>query len=114
MVSSPAPDSASLGISVCLRSWKRAGTFAARDDWDGWAAVGNTPAADGDCDSDQDLCILRLRARNAARGFFGRLFWDVQADLLKCLLEGARIHAVLQDEFIAMIAPYVSLAVPEP
>jgi Putative prokaryotic signal transducing protein len=32
----------------------------------------------------------------------------VQADLLKCLLEGAGIHAVLQDEFIGMIAPYVS------
>ena len=34
----------------------------------------------------------------------------VQADLLKCLLEGAGIHAVLQDEFIGMIAPYVSPA----
>jgi hypothetical protein len=32
----------------------------------------------------------------------------VQADLLKCLLEGAGIHAVLEDEFIGMIAPYVS------
>ena len=32
----------------------------------------------------------------------------VQADLLKCLLEGAGIHAVLQDEFIGTIAPYVS------
>jgi hypothetical protein len=32
----------------------------------------------------------------------------VQADLLKCLLEGAGIHALLQDEFIGMIAPYVS------
>jgi hypothetical protein len=31
----------------------------------------------------------------------------VQADLLKCLLEGAGIHALLQDEFIGMIAPYV-------
>ena len=32
----------------------------------------------------------------------------VQADLLKCLLEGAGIHVVLEDEFIGMIAPYVS------
>ena len=32
----------------------------------------------------------------------------VQADLLKCLLEGAGVHAVLEDEFIGMIAPYVS------
>ena len=32
----------------------------------------------------------------------------VQADLLKCLLEGEGIHAVLGDEFIGMIAPYVS------
>jgi hypothetical protein len=32
----------------------------------------------------------------------------VQADLLKCLLEGAGIHAVLENEFIGMIAPYVS------
>jgi Putative prokaryotic signal transducing protein len=32
----------------------------------------------------------------------------VQADLLKCLLEGAGIHAVLEDEYIGMIAPYVS------
>jgi hypothetical protein len=31
----------------------------------------------------------------------------VQADLLKCLLEGAGIHAVLENEFIGMIAPYV-------
>ena len=31
----------------------------------------------------------------------------VQADLLKCLLEGAGIHAVLEDEFTGMIAPYV-------
>jgi Putative prokaryotic signal transducing protein len=32
----------------------------------------------------------------------------VQADLLKCLLEGAGIHAVLEDEYIGMIAPYIS------
>jgi hypothetical protein len=32
----------------------------------------------------------------------------VQADLLKCLLEGAGIHAVLENEFIGMIAPDVS------
>jgi Putative prokaryotic signal transducing protein len=32
----------------------------------------------------------------------------VQADLLKCLLEGAGIQAVLQDEFLGTIAPYVS------
>ena len=32
----------------------------------------------------------------------------VHADLLKCLLEGAGIHAVLENEFIGMIAPYVS------
>jgi Putative prokaryotic signal transducing protein len=32
----------------------------------------------------------------------------VQADLLKCLLEGAGVHVVLEDEFIGMIAPYVS------
>jgi len=31
----------------------------------------------------------------------------VQADLLKCLLEGEGIQAVLADEFIGMIAPYV-------
>jgi hypothetical protein len=32
----------------------------------------------------------------------------VQADLLKCLLEGAGIHAMLENEFIGTIAPYVS------
>ena len=32
----------------------------------------------------------------------------VHADLLKCLLEGAGIHAVLEYEYIGMIAPYVS------
>ncbi len=32
----------------------------------------------------------------------------VQADLLKCLLEGEGIQAFLGDEFIGMIAPYVS------
>jgi Putative prokaryotic signal transducing protein len=32
----------------------------------------------------------------------------VQADLLKCLLEGAGIYAMLENEFIGMIAPYVS------
>jgi len=31
----------------------------------------------------------------------------VQADLLKCLLEGAGIQAMLEDEFISTIAPYV-------
>ena len=31
----------------------------------------------------------------------------VQADLLKCLLEGAGIQAVLEDEYIGMTAPYV-------
>jgi hypothetical protein len=31
----------------------------------------------------------------------------VQADLLKCLLEGAGIHAMLENEFIGTIAPYV-------
>ena len=32
----------------------------------------------------------------------------VQADVLKCLLEGEGINALLEDEFIGMIAPYVS------
>jgi hypothetical protein len=32
----------------------------------------------------------------------------VQADLLRCLLEGAGVHVVLEDEFIGTIAPYVS------
>jgi hypothetical protein len=32
----------------------------------------------------------------------------VQADLLKCLLEGAGVHAVLENEFIGVIAPYFS------
>ena len=32
----------------------------------------------------------------------------VPADPLKCLLEGVSIHAVLENEFIGMIAPYVS------
>jgi hypothetical protein len=32
----------------------------------------------------------------------------VQADLLKCLLESAGIHAMLENEFIGTIAPYVS------
>ena len=31
----------------------------------------------------------------------------VEANLLKCLLEGAGILATLQDEFIGTIAPYV-------
>jgi len=34
----------------------------------------------------------------------------VQADLLKCLLEGAGIAARLEDEFIGMIAPYAAAA----
>lgn len=32
----------------------------------------------------------------------------VQADLLKCLLEGEGIRTLLEDEFVGMIAPYVS------
>jgi len=32
----------------------------------------------------------------------------VQADLLKCVLEGAGIEAMLEDEFVGMIAPYAS------
>jgi len=32
----------------------------------------------------------------------------VQADLLKCLLQSEGIAALLQDEFVGMIAPYVS------
>jgi Putative prokaryotic signal transducing protein len=32
----------------------------------------------------------------------------VKADLLKCLLEGEGIQAFLEDEFIGMIAPYLS------
>jgi hypothetical protein len=32
----------------------------------------------------------------------------VQADLLKCLLEGAGIPARLEDEFVGMIAPYAA------
>lgn len=32
----------------------------------------------------------------------------VQADLLKCLLQGTGIHVVLEDEFIGTIAPYES------
>jgi Putative prokaryotic signal transducing protein len=31
----------------------------------------------------------------------------VQADLLKCLLEGAGIQAMLENEYIGTIAPYV-------
>jgi Putative prokaryotic signal transducing protein len=31
----------------------------------------------------------------------------VEADLLKCVLEGAGIHAVLENEFIGTIAPYL-------
>jgi len=31
----------------------------------------------------------------------------VEADLLKCLLEGAGVYAVLENEFIGTIAPYV-------
>jgi hypothetical protein len=37
--------------------------------------------------------------------YFGNI---VHADLLKCLLEGQGINAFLEDEFIGMIAPYVS------
>jgi len=33
---------------------------------------------------------------------------SVKADLLKCLLEGAGIHALLENEFVGMIALYVS------
>jgi hypothetical protein len=32
----------------------------------------------------------------------------VQADLLKCVLEGEGIHAILGDEFAGMIAPYAT------
>jgi hypothetical protein len=32
----------------------------------------------------------------------------VQADLLKCVLEGEGIETFLEDEFVGMIAPYVS------
>jgi hypothetical protein len=32
----------------------------------------------------------------------------VQADLLKCVLEGESIQAILGDEFVGMIAPYAS------
>jgi hypothetical protein len=32
----------------------------------------------------------------------------VQADLLKCVLEGAGIEAMLEDEFVGMIAPYAT------
>lgn len=32
----------------------------------------------------------------------------VQADLLKCVLEGAGIETMLEDEFVGMIAPYAT------
>jgi hypothetical protein len=34
----------------------------------------------------------------------------VEADLLKCLLDGEGVHSLLQNENIGMIAPYLSPA----
>ncbi len=54
--------------------------------------------------------LLLSTGRQMSNGSYCVVYYGniVQADLLKCLLQSEGIAALLQDEFVGMIAPYVS------